>query len=693
MSNLWKDFRYGVRMLVKRPGFTFIAVLTLALGIGANTAIFSVVYSLIFRPLPGAENPSELVSITLIDGESGGFPYNLSYRTLKDYGELLDVFSESIGYYETFAQLSTEGGSTERLLPMVVTGNYFDMLGVEAIHGRTFTEEEANTMGKGNVIVLGYDYWQRRFGGETSAIGSMVRINSNPFTIIGVLPEEFRGTSTYFAIAAYIPITGIDYIYPNSSDNLEERRRGGGFTMVSRLQPGVSLSAANAAVATHAARLAQEFPEVHSGQRARVHPEPIVRMEPSAVAYMPSIAKVFMTLVGLVLLIACANVTNLLLARATGRQKEIAIRAALGAGRLQIIRQLLVESILLALLGAAMGMFFAQWAINALSAFRPATDLPLDIEFVLDYNVFAYALVISVLTGIISGLVPAFQASRTDLAVTLKEGGRTTAGGSSRHILRGALVVSQVAVSLVLLISAALFVQTTRNTIDIEMGFSIENQLLMAMDPEIRQYDEARGRTYYRELLERVRSMPGVVSASTGRFLPIGFGNGSRDIFEEGKVLEKDASIPWAFYNIVNADYFKTMGMPILEGRTFTEADDENSSPVVIINNTMAEKFWPGESAIGRRFRAGNGDDESQPVREVVGVTSTVKFTIPAESPNPGIYIPFKQDYRSDQILHVRTQGNPLPLVSAVRAEIQNLDSICRSGTSEPWRNTFAKAK
>ncbi len=672
MGTLWQDIKYGVRMLVKKPGFTAIAVLTLALGIGANTAIFSVVYSLIFRPLPGAENPGELVSVTLIEGESGGWPHYIPYASYKDYRELKEVFSDAIAYFGAEAQLSSEGRSPERILPLIVTGNYFDMLGVKALHGRTFAPEEAERMGAGNVLVLGYDYWQRRFGSDLSAIGMVVRLNSQPFTIIGVTPKEFRGTSAYFISPAYIPITGIDYIYPDTSKTLEKHRRGGSFTMVARLQPGVSLAEARAAAATHATRLAQEYPETQKDQRALVYPEPMTRMEPGAIAFMPPIATVFMTLVGLVLLIACANVANLLLARATGRQKEIAIRAALGAGRLQIIRQLLVESVLLALVGAGLGLFFARWATNVLSSIRPATDMPVDFDFVLDYNVFAFTLVAAVLTGIIAGLVPAFQASRTDLATTLKEGGRSAAGGSARHILRSALVVSQVAVSLVLLISAALFVQTTRNTVDIDMGFQLENRLVVAMDTEIRQYDEARSRVFYRELLERVRSLPGVLSASTGRFLPIGFGSGFREVYLEGKIPEKDATVTGTFYNVVSTDYFKTMGMPILQGRAFTEDDKEKSRLVTIVNNTMAEKFWPGENPIGKRFSTKGPEG---PFLEVVGVTSTVKFAIPSESPKSGIYFPFQQDYRSDLVLHVHTQGNPLPLVSSVRAEIQRLDA------------------
>ena len=670
MGNFWRDIKYGAHMLTAKPGFTAIAVLTLALGIGANTAIFSVIYGMIFRPLPGATNPGELVSLILTDGENS-WPHNLSYSSYKDYRELKEVFTDATASLSTFVQFSTEGSSPERIFPSIVTGNYFDVLGVKMFHGRAFAPEEAERMGAGNVLILGYDYWQRRFGGDVSAVGTLAKVNGHPFTIIGIAPKEFRGTSAYFSSVGYIPVTGVDHIFPEWSKTIEDRSRGGGFQVIARLQPGVGIREARAAAETHATRLAQEYPETQSNQRALVHPEPLVRMEPSAIVFMPRIAAVFMTLVGLVLLIACANVANLLLARATSRQKEMVIRSALGAGRWQIIRQLLTESVLLALMGGGLGLIFGRWGTDAIGSINPATDLPLDFNFSMDYRIFGFTLAIALLTGIIAGLVPAWQASRTDLAVTLKEGGRS-AHASSRHWLRSALVVSQVAVSLILLISAGLFVRTARNTVDIDMGFELENRLVVAMDPEIRQYDEPRGRIFYRELLDRVRTMPGVISASTGRFLPIGFGNGIQEVYVEGTVPEKDAAAPFAFYNVVNTDYFKTMGMPIVQGRTFTEDDNEDNRSVVIINDKMAEEFWPGENPLGKRFRTGVLEE---PMLEVVGVTRTVKFSLPSESPISGFYFPFQQKYRSDAVLHVHTQGDPLLLVSPVRAEIQTLDS------------------
>jgi predicted permease len=670
LNAIWQDVRYSLRTLAKSPGFTALAVLALALGIGANTAIFSVVYSLILRPLPGAERPGELVAVTLID-PSTPFSYNLSYPHLRDTRELEGVFTDACGATEVLAHLRPEGGAPERVIPMVVTGNYFDLLGVRMLHGRSFLADETERMGAGNVFVLSYDYWQERFGGNPAAIGSLVRINNQPFTIVGILPPEFKGTTSFFQPVGYLPLSGIDFINPGYSKGLEARQREGPFRLIARLAPGVSLAQAQAAMDALNVRLAQEFPEAHRGQRALVTPEPRARMESAAVQFMPPIATVFMTLVGLVLLVACANVANLLLARALGRQKEYAIRAALGAGRLRILRQSLVESMLLAILGAGFGLLIAHWAIGTLASVRLATDLPVQFDFVIDYRVFLFTLALAVGAGLLSGLFPGWHTASTDLAAALKEGGRTTSARSSRHRFRDLLIAGQVGVSLVLLVCAGLFFRTTQNAAQLDMGFDRNNRLIVGMDTEILHYDEARSREFYRQLLERIRALPGVISATASAYLPVGFNTGMREILVEGQVPDSVEAMPMAFHNVVQTDYFRTMGMPILNGRELLETDTEESRPVAVINQVMAEQFWPGQDPIGRRFSISGKDG---PFLEVVGVTGVVKFSLPAESPAPGYYRPFRQSYRSDQVLIVHTRGEPTNLVSAVRGEIQALD-------------------
>jgi predicted permease len=667
METLWHDIRYSIRTLARSPGFTAIAVLALALGIGANTAIFSVAYGLIWKPLPGAERPEELVSVTLTQGQD--FPYNMSLASFNDYKSLTTVFSDAIGYYTDFAQLNSPGGVPERILPLTVTGNYFDMLGVKALHGRTFNHDEATRMGAGNVIVLSYTYWRERFGGSMAAIGSEVRLNDSSFTVIGVAPPEFRGTNGFFAPVAYVPFTAIDLMVPERSQYFEQRRRAGPFAFVARLKPGVNIEQAQAALTAHAARLEQEYPETQKGQRALVVPEPRARMESAAIQYMPPIVTVFMTLVGLVLLVACANVANLLLARATSRQKEMAIRTALGAGRGRILRQSLVESTILAVLGAGFGLLFAIWPINALAAMRPATDLPISFDFTIDYRVFAFTMLLAVGAGVISGLLPGLRIARTNLASTLKEGGRTSSQHSARHRFRDLLVASQVAVCLVLLICAGLFLRSTQNAARQDMGFDMNNRLLLSMDTELRKFDEARSRVFYRQLLERVRALPGVVSASGSTYLPIGFGNGIREIYTEGSIVEPEQR-PWAYLNIVETGYFETMSMPILRGRDFNENDKEDSPKVAIVNEVFAQHFWPGQDPIGRRFRT----TQTGPLIEVIGVTRVIKFVLPAERPSRGLYLPFKQNYRSDMTFTLHTQGDPMQLAPAVRAEVLALD-------------------
>jgi len=668
MDSLWNDFRYSIRTLAKSPGFTAIAVLALALGIGANTAIFSVAYSLIWRPLPGAERPGELVSVTLAQSDQD-FPYNLPLTSVNDYKSLNTVFADATAWYSDFAQLSSPSGAPERILPLTVLGNYFDVLGVKALHGRTFNQDEATRMGAGNVIVLSHEYWQKRFAGSLAAIGSEVRLNDSSFTVIGVTPPEFRGSTGYFAPVAYIPFTAIDLLVPKRSQYFETRRRQGPFTFVARLQPGVSIEQAQAAVTAHAARLEQEYPETQKGQRALVVPEPLARMESAAIQFMPPVVTVFMTLVGLVLLVACANVANLLLARATSRQKEWVIRTALGAGRGRILRQSLVESTILALLGAGFGLLFAIWPIHALSSIRIASDLPLSFNFVIDYRVFAFTMLLAVGAGLISGLLPGLRIARIDLAGTLKEGGRTSSQHSARHRFRDLLVASQVAVCLVLLVCAGLFLRSTQNAARQDMGFDMKNRLVVSMDTELRKYDEARGRVFYRQLLERVRALPGVVSATSSTFLPIGLSNGIREIFIEGSIAEPEQR-PWAFYNTVATDYFGTMGMPILGGRDFNENDKEDSLKVAIVNEVFAEYFWPGQDPIGRRFRTA----QDGPLFEVVGLTRVVKFVMPAEKPSRGVYFPFLQNYRSDETLTLHTQGDPAQFAAAVRGEVLALD-------------------
>ena len=688
VDSIWRDFRYSLRSLKKSPGFSILAILALALGIGANTAIFSVVYSLMFRPLPGAVNPEELVSVVLT--EAGSFPYSPDYVAFQDYASLKDVFVGAAGATLAAGQLRVDNQTPERIMPILVSGNYFDLLGISMSYGRAFHPQEVWRAESANVIVLGYDFWKKRFSSNPAAIGSVVRINGNAFTVIGVVSPDFHGTDALIRQSMYVPMTAVDLIYPGEWKRQNTRSRTGEFNFIGRLRPGISLEKAQAAVALMAERLSKEYPEIHQGQRAVVYPEPRTRMEASAVGYLPPISAIFMTLVSLVLLAACANVASLFYARASGRQKEIAIRLAIGAGRGQILQQLFTESLLLSLLGAVAGILMAYWLIHVLSSIRFATDLPLNFDFVIDKTVIGYALVLAVISGVLSALMPGLRISKTDLAPALKEGGKTSAAGSTRQRLRDALVIIQVAVSLVLLVCAGLFLRSTINASHQDLGIQTKGRLVMAMDTDVLHYDEQRTRIFYRELIDRVRALPGVESASLGRFLPIGFQNGTYNIFIEGGIKEKD-HVDSAYFNIVDEDYFKTVGMPILQGRPFSVKDIPGNKPVAIINQTMAEKYWPGQNPLGKRFRF---DKESSDPVEVIGIVKTAKYVVPAESPKQAFYLPFNSElsfrYGAACAHPARSAAN-----GAGRARRNSRRSIlkCPFGMCALWMITFDTGK
>jgi predicted permease len=662
-----KDIRFSLRALGKNPGYTLLAILALALGIGANTAIFSIVYSFMFRPMQGASNPRDLVSVVLVENS---FPYSLSYPDFEDYGSLKNVFSDSAGYFLASAQMRIGNHNAERFMPTIVTSNYFDMLGVKMAQGRSFTQDEARRMGAGNVCILAYQYWQRKFHSDPQAVGSIIQINGHAFTIIGIASKEFSDNTELIAPTIFVPLTGADLIYPDYSKDLTKRTRGGDFNFVGRLRPGVNLEKAQAAVTLETNRLAKSFPDIYKAQRALVYPEPRTRMEPSAASYMPPVAMIFMILVALVLLAACANVASLFYARASGRQKELAIRVALGAGRGNIIRQLLTESLILSLLGALAGILLARWITNLLSSIRFATDLQLDFHFTLDYAVIGYSLILAILSGLLAGMIPGLRISHANLIGTLREGGQTSKRGSVRQRLRDALVVLQVAVSLVLLVCAGLFLQSTFHSAKQDVGIQTHGRVVMAMDTDLIGYDKPRSIAFYRQLLDRVRSLPGVKSAALGRYLPIGFRNGMYQVFIEG-APEKQNGTEQAFFNIVSSDYFHTVQLNPLEGRVFTRNDNDRSKAVAVINEAMAKKYWPGQNPIGKRFRF---DEKTAAPVEVVGIVRTGKYILPAERPLPAFYLPFEQNFRSDMVLHVYTERNKQDLIVAARKVVSELD-------------------
>jgi predicted permease len=666
METFAKDLRYAFRMLIKSPGFTLIAVLALGLGIGANTAIFSVFNGMLWRPLP-VKDPHQLVVLAK-KSRTVDFPLNLSYPDFLDYRQLKTVFSDLIVYAPSPVNLEAEG-RPERAWVDLVSGNYFSVLGVEAVHGRTFAPDEGWVLGKDPLIVLGYKYWQRRFAADPGVVGRVVRVNSHPFTVIGVAPERYRGAYYFLEPDFYLPVTTINLLDPGAADFLT-KRDDSGLRVLGRLQPGISPPQAMAAAEPTDRRLAQEFPDSHKDASLLVLPELSARPEPGLGGFMSTAMIVFMLLVGLVLLIACANVANLILARANGRRKEIATRTALGATRWRMMRQLLTESILLALTGGILGLVFARWAAMALMAIRIPTDLPLRLfDLRMDWRIFGFSFLAATMTGVVAGLVPAIQASRTDLAETLKAGGRSGAS-EGHHRFRNSLVVAQVAVSLLLLACAGFFIRSLQNSAHVDMGFRVDHTLMLNVDLGLQGYTEERGQQFYKQLTERVKALPGVRHAAISSYIPMGYDASVVSVFPEGQVVNEKSNTETAFYDLVQPAYFRTAGVPVIQGRQFTEADTANSTKVAIVNETFAKKIWPGQDPVGKTFRT----DKTGPPIQVVGLTRTGKYMFLYESPQLYVYFPIAQRYASGATLFVHSVNDPGQLASAVREQISQLD-------------------
>jgi len=667
MENLWNDLCYAWRMLIKSPGFSIVAVLALGLAIGANTSIFSLFNGVIWRPLP-VKDPQQLV-VVATKQRGLDFPVPLSYPDFQDYRQLKAVFSDMIGYVPDPVNLQA-GGRPTRAWAELVTGNYFSMLGLEAVRGRTFAADEGWVPGKDALIVLSYKYWQTRFGGNPDIVGRSVQVNKHPFTIIGVAPERYHGAYYFLEPDFYIPVTTMSLLDPKSADDLN--KRGATYLRVlARLQPGMTPTQALAAAQPTDRRLAQEFPESHKDMSLLVIPELNARPEPGLGAFMSKAVWVFMSLAGLVLLIACANVANLILARANGRRKELAMRFALGASRGRMIRQLLTESVLLALCGGIAGLVFARWAAMALMSIRIPTDLPLHLfDLRVDWRVFAFSFLVALITGIVAGLMPALQAHRTDLADTLKVGGRSGGGSTGHHRFRNALVVAQVAVSLLLLACAGFFIRSFQNSANVDMGFRVDHTLMMSVDLGLQGYSEEHGQQFYKQISDRVKSLPGVRDASFAAYIPMGYENDIVNVYPDGQPVDNKSRAETSFNNQVQPDYFRAVGVHVIKGREFTEADSATAPKVAIVNETFANKIWPGQDPTGRICRT----EKDGPAIQVVGLTRTGKYTFLYETPQLFVYFPVAQRYVAAATLMVYSQDDPLRLVGPVRDQIQQLD-------------------
>jgi predicted permease len=655
MDAFLNDIRYAIRNLVKRPGFTLIAVITLALGIGANSSIFSAINALLLRPLPFPEL-DRVVAIWDKMPSRGILHNEVTMANYLDWRAQNQSF-EQLSLYRWWNANLTGIDPPERIQGFLVTANFLDVIGLKPIMGRNFTEEE-NQPGKDAVAIIAHSLWQRRFGGDPNIINKTITINGITRTVIGVMPERFN-----------FPKGGEVYGPIGISPEVASMRGNHAFYVIGRLKPGVSIESAQADTDNITARLEQQYPETNTGWGATVFP-----IVADTVRQYDTALWVMMGAVGFVLLIACANVANLMLARASGRQREIALRAALGASRWRIMRQLLTESIIVALIGGALGVLVAFWGIDALRASNPgdaARFAPGWYQLGLNFPVLLFTIGLSILSGLVFGLAPAWQVSKPNLNDALKEGVRQTSGSS--HRLRSSLVVFEVALSLVLLVGAGLLVRSFLSLLNTNPGFNPDNVLTMSLVlPWAKYGDDAQRVAFYKDLVQRVKTVPGVESAALVNFLPLGGSNASDSYLVEGAPEPPPGQEYEGRYRIATPEYFQTMRIPIIRGRGFTEQDKAGAPPVVIVNETLARAHWPGQEPIGKRIRF-YGPPERAHWMEIVGVVEDVKHELNLPV-TPEYYLPHAQDPGSGMVLVARTNVEPSSLAPSIRQQVWAID-------------------
>ena len=661
METFWRNLQYSLRTLRKRPGFTLTVVITLALGIGANATIFTWIKAVLLEPLPGIEQPERLVEVWGATRNNSAL--SLSYLDYLDYRNRNVVFSGLAAHQVQPLNLG-RGGKPERVWGAVVSGNYFNVLGVKGLIGRTFLPEEDRTPNSHPVAVIGYGLWQRDFGADPKVIGRTITLNEHDFTIIGVTPKEFGSPFAGIALDAWTPVMMKDYV---ALPHFSLTDRGSRWLMVmGRLKPGVTVVQAQANIAAIARQLERTYRQTNDQMGAAVY---LLSQSPfSLKRSMQSALAVLMAAVAIVLLIACANIANLLLARAASRRKEIAVRLALGSTRWRMLGQMLTESFVLAACGAAVGLTLAFWTARSLPAFLPPYGIQVSFDTRPDVVVLAFTLGLTVITTVLFGLAPALQASKPDLVAALKDNAAALGQGQRKFPLQHALVISQMALSTVALISAGLFVRSLREAYEADPGFDPHRVLLASFDPFLSGHDDNHGREFYRRLIERVRTLPGVQLVTLARRLPLTLsGIAFANVVIDGYTPAKDEDMHLN-YETVGPDYFRTMRIPLVQGRDFDERDNEHARGVVIINETMARHYWTGGDALGRRIKL----DKSW--LQIVGIAKDVKNRTLNEALQPFLYVPFLQDYRSNMILVARTVIEPKTMFHAVRAETAALD-------------------
>jgi predicted permease len=659
METLWQDLHYGIRVLLRNPGFTLVAILALALGIGSNTAIFSVVNAVLIRPLP-YEDPDRLVMVWETNSENHSERATVSPPNFFDWRSQNRVFENITGIRSVGLNLTGNGTQPEILFGAGVSSDFFSMLGIKPAVGRTFLAEEDRPNGN-RVAILGNGLWQRRFGADPGIVGKELTLDGKSFTVVGVTPASFKPPESIFGSLGseiWIPLSFVD-------DDLTERNNHFLFVL-GRLQKGINIDQAKTAMNVIAEQLGQQYPDTNRGSGVNLVP-----LKKEIVGDVR--AKLFMLLgaVGFVLLIACANVANMLLARAAGRQKEIGIRLALGAGRGRIIRQLLTESVLLAVVSGLISLLLALWCTDVLVALSP-DYIPRRSEIGIDANVLGFAMAVSILTGIIFGLAPALNASRPDISRSLKEGGLARVGLRGEK-LRNLLVVSEVALSLVLLIGAGLMINSLLRLQRVNPGFNPDKVLAMRVSLSPKYSEPAQQIEFFKQLVERIEALPGAKTVGAINDLPFSGNQSITVITVEGSQPVEQGKEPRIEWRQISPNYFRTMEIPLIVGRDFTLQDNRSAAPVAIINQTMARKHWPDQNPVGRRFKFG-GSNSTRPWVTIVGVAGDIKHLGLNESEGPALYISYLFSPRSGMYITVKSALEQADLLSAMQKEVWAID-------------------
>jgi len=670
MTGFLHDLRYTFRMLAKSPGFTAVAVLTLALGIGVNTAVFSVINAMLLRPMP-VPHPEQITVLAAQQEASSDFQ-GFSYPDYLDIRSQASAFSDILAFRVSLVGLSIDGKGEHGVVSRV-TGNFFAVAGIQPALGRLILPSEGQTPGADPVLVLGYNYWQRRFAGDKNVIGKQVDMDGHPVTIVGVAPKGFAGMYAFLNMDGYVPLSANAGLGGNEPvEELWTHREERSLLLRGRLKPEVEIKQAEASLQVVAHRLAEAHSESDKGIRFSAFPERQARPEPDPDAQVAKISFAFAVLAVLVLLVACFNIANILLVRATARHREMAIRTAIGAGWGRLVRQSMTESLLLAILGGLGGMLLGWWASGFLSSVPLGTDLPVQFDFQPDVRVFLFTAIAIVVTAITVGVIPTFPLAKADLNHVLREGGRGSSEGKQRGYVRSSLVVAQLAGSLLLLVVAGLFIRSLGKAEKLYLGFDPDHIVDLSLDIHEIGYDDPQGKEFFRIAEEHIRALPGVVSVTQAFSVPMGVISSQDAVVPDEHPLEPGQVPPVVFDNSVTASYFETLHIPLKRGRTFSDADNEHAPKVAVINETMAKKFWPNEDALGRTFKS-KDDEHKWAEFQVVGIVQDGKYKDILEDPLPYFYKPLTQTYVSLRNIQVRTALPPERLEPQIASIIHEL--------------------